>query len=145
MSVYLKIKVTSLAAEAVLIRREERKYLAAARRRNDAKARATFESLQSHRKLIVRAECRAAHLARGFLAGVDYRAIERKCHSKPDWAKVQKLVERYAVGWDKANLAMAFTEWKDLQDKPLPPAALVPKVKPPSLGRRIVAALTGTS
>jgi hypothetical protein len=81
MSTYLKIKIASLAAEARIIRNEEHKLLAKHRKwkakaesRKGAEPPALFFSIEQHRKQVVRGECRAAHLAQGYIRGTAYRA-----------------------------------------------------------------------
>lgn len=109
MHVYLKIKVVSLAAEAALIRREERKL----KRSKTPRATAARAGLSDHRRGLVRVEARNACLAYAFLRGRAYRQVEAKAFSLPDWSRVGKLVERYAEG-DKREVMRRFSEWKDI-------------------------------
>jgi hypothetical protein len=97
----LKVKRKSLAAEAKIIRKEERKALSSARwelARGRAAGNTTldpnkwadaarsgygqFRTLQEHRKVAVRGASRAAHLAHAFLTGRTYKCVERS--TKPD-------------------------------------------------------------
>ena len=87
MSVYLKIKLKSLAAEARIIRAQERK--------TKGQWNATRESLYRHRIDVVRKVSRETHLAYGFLRGRTYEQMERSCYSPPDWKAVEKMVEKY--------------------------------------------------
>lgn len=115
MHVYLKVKVSSLAAEARIIRNLEQKQLAYLRRTPnwpETVAALPFWGLRKHRTWDVRREARSSCLAYGFLRGRAYRAIEAKCYSKPDWKRVQSLIERYGEG-DKRILIQKFSEWKD--------------------------------
>lgn len=64
----LKIKAKSLAAEARIIRREERRFKGWKR-----------ESLQMHRRGIVRDTARATYLAIAFMKGRPYADLEAKC------------------------------------------------------------------
>lgn len=108
---YLKVKLKSLAAEAKIIQFEER-------RNPDWKI-----GLADHRRTVVRGEARHTLLAYSFLRGVPYKAVESKCHTKPDWNKVQKMVIKYGVYWGdephqdykKAleEQAMAFKDWRN--------------------------------
>lgn len=114
----LKVKALSLSAEAVIIRRLERK-LAKARsawnRSQNVHVRDKFLSLQHHRKQVVRPEARATHLARMFLKGLDYLQVENKCNEAPNWKKVLELILRYgpsAPGWDKRDANQRFEEWR---------------------------------
>lgn len=101
--VYLKIKVTSLAAEARLIRAEERRWPGQSVVRT---------GLHQHRVLDVRRESRSACLAYGFLRGRAYRVLEATSFTEPDWKRVQTLVEKYAGG-DPRDIRQRFAEWKD--------------------------------
>lgn len=101
--IYLKMKIKSLAAEAQIIRREERRF-----KRGDHPIRV---GLSAHRRIDVRQEARAAGLAYGFLRGRDYRRLEAKTHTKPDWARVEKLALKYGVD-DQRDLKQRFAEWK---------------------------------
>lgn len=86
---YLKIKIKSLAAEAQIIRHEEKKYWGGSALRT---------GLHLHRVHEVRSECRSAGLAYGFLRGKhSYTAIEASTHTKPDWKRVEALVLKYAT------------------------------------------------
>lgn len=91
----LKIKIKSLAAEAVIIRSAERKALQSCRylRRNNpsdvggiANDHSEYERLRNHRVLDVRQESRAAQIALAYLLGKPYAAIETppKTHVR-DW------------------------------------------------------------
>jgi len=113
---YLKVKVNSLAAEAAIIRREERK---ASKRRNTP----LKVGLSEHRRGIVRFEARHSQLAYGFLRGMPYERIESKCSIKPRWSKIRKMIDKYGIqrdwshesrtDWDKRfNEQMeAFKKW----------------------------------
>jgi hypothetical protein len=134
MSIELKVKALSLAAESAIIRRQQRK-LESARHRlgqwraNEAARKhraaleanptlegaqeaqkifdaleytdllngndATWMSLQHHRRQDVRRASRETHLARMFIAGTPYRAVEYKTYSEPNWDAVARLVRRY--------------------------------------------------
>jgi len=86
MLIYLKIKIKSLAAEAQIIRKEERKWPGTTAERH---------GLHSHRVLDVRREARSALLAYGYLRGRKYLQLEPKCSEAPNWRRIGKLVERY--------------------------------------------------
>ncbi len=109
----LKVKIKSLAAEARIIRLEEKR---ASKRRyikpsvsisrvwtyhgdNDLR-----ESLHRHRIDVVRVEARHSLLAYAFLRGVPYAAVERRpkigCQKfsqwvPPNWAKVEAMVIKF--------------------------------------------------
>ena len=85
---YLKIKIKSLAAEAQIIRHEERKYWGGSSLRI---------GLHLHRVNEVRSESRSAGLAYGFLRGkYPYAALEASIHTKPNWKRVEILMLKYA-------------------------------------------------
>ena len=109
MEVYLKIKIMSLAAEARIIRTEERK------RPGPSDAR---QGLHQHRVQDVRRECRSASLAYGFLRGRGYRALEAKCYEEPRWGRVIELVRKYGeTGLPVDALKKAVKDWKELDVK----------------------------
>lgn len=101
MSIELKIKAMSLAEEARIIRREE----CIAKDRGE---RGLYERLNWHRRYPVRREARHTHLARAYLKGVPYRAVERKAHEAPSIRKIADMVRRY--GSQKLDVAQAAEE-----------------------------------
>lgn len=94
----MRVKVKSLAAEATIIRLEERRALG----RNDIDL---YVSLSGHRRLEVRQEQRSALLAYAFVRGRDYGRCEKPGKDNPpDLKRVQQLVEKYGSpvsGWPK--------------------------------------------
>lgn len=118
MKTHLKIKIASLAAEAKIIKANERKWKAAPRK-GSADPHPMFFSLQGHRLGVVRPEARCSLLAYGFLRGRRYRQLEAKCHPESDeaykqrWNRVQEIVARFSGG-DKRDIAQRLTEWKDV-------------------------------
>jgi hypothetical protein len=103
--VYLKVKIKSLAAEAKIIRTEERK---------NKKAR---QGLAEHRRTVVRNEARHSLLAYGFLRGKTYHQLETKCHQEPNWDKVGRMVEKYGVQWDPATSYSTYKVAREDQKK----------------------------
>jgi hypothetical protein len=101
MRTYLKMKCMSLAAEAAIIRREEKKWPGES---------AVRTGLYLHRINDVRRECRSANLAYAFLRGRPYRQVEAKCHEAPNWPRVQKLAEKYGEG-DQREIRQRLEEW----------------------------------
>lgn len=106
MSLELKVKACSLAAEAAIIRRIERKRIKAARTLASGncspdRAYSDYHSLRAHRVLIVRPEARATHLARGFLSGLPYQRIEtgrKDAASRPNLAHERRAtLENYIL------------------------------------------------
>ena len=85
MSIELKIKSKHLALEPAIIRKEEKKLLKQIRYHKEKQDSQTahqlfykYVSLHDHRKINVRNESRATLLARAFIAGIPYRAVEQK-------------------------------------------------------------------
>lgn len=101
MSVYLKIKLKTLAVEARIIRAQEKK--------TNGKWNATRESLYLHRTKDVRGESRATGLAYGFLRGRKRRQIECKALTEPKWDRVEAMVKKYGT------LDERFKEWRDAE------------------------------
>ena len=105
---HLKIKLKTLAAEATLIRKEERKALEAGRHglhadRDDYERHyRAYESLRDHRTGIVRSTARINNLAYGFLRGRAYAEMEAKTTSEVDLVAVYKLVQRFGTPEDLA-------------------------------------------
>lgn len=100
MKVYLKVKIKSLAAESAIIRKDEQRH------RGDLRT-----SLYLHRILEVRREARSAGLAYGFLRGRDYRRLEAKSYTAPDWSRVEGLIKKYGEG-DARERMQKFSEWR---------------------------------
>lgn len=106
----LKVKIKSLAAEAGIIRLEERR----ARKCDQLRC-----ELHEHRVKDVRREQRHSLLAYAFLRGVPYAKVEPKVGkegvpeyvSRPDWVRVGKLVEKFGTVDARAVQAAAFKEW----------------------------------
>lgn len=116
----LKVKIKSLAAEAPMIRMEERR--AKGRRLAEAfvgRDDALREELYRHRLDVVRPEQRASLLAYAFLRGRPLATVEKKCRpgNEPDWKRVGQLVEKFGVVYtakaDKEAQADRLREWRD--------------------------------
>lgn len=91
--IYLKIKLKSLAAEAKIIRREEKK------------GGEFREGLYRHRIDVVRHEARHTILAYNFIRGVSYKQTEPKTNTPINTDKVKAMVKRYGkqrgpIDWD---------------------------------------------
>lgn len=83
----LKVNVKSLAAEARVIRCEERKC------RNDE----VRGCLHWHRVGHLRREARIALLSYALIRGVPYRAVEVDAKREPDWKRVEKKAEKFSL------------------------------------------------
>ena len=109
----LRVKVGSLAAEARIIRRLEASIRRKWRKSRERTAEQVAELhhrhfvLREHRIREVRPEARATQLAIGFLRGRSYQQMEPTTKSKPDWARVERLVKRYGSA-EKAALVAAW-------------------------------------
>jgi len=87
----LKVKIKSLAAEAKIIRLEERKVLGWKKPDGDL-----YRSLREHRITDVRKDQRASMPAYGYIRGVPYSAIEKPNQDNPpDLARVRQLVTKF--------------------------------------------------
>jgi hypothetical protein len=104
--IYLKVKIKSLAAEAGIIRKEEKRHRGEVR-----------SQLHQHRVLDVRREARAAILACGFLRGRDYRRMEMTPRERPAWKRVEDLVKKYGQD-DIRDRMQRFSEWRSAADTP---------------------------
>lgn len=93
MSIELKIKSKHLALEPAIIRKEEQKlhsYIKKVRAKDPKgielqkfnELNQKFFSLRQHRKEDVRQEARATYLARAFMKGTPYKAVERSRKQK---------------------------------------------------------------
>ena len=111
MKIYLKMKIMSLAAEARIIRAEEKKWPGEHPARHGP---------HRHRIHEVRAEARHALLAYGFLCGREYRQLEGNAARAPDWDRVQRLAEKFgaAAKADLPIVAQRFAQWRDAAMQP---------------------------
>jgi hypothetical protein len=80
----LRIKLKSLAEEARIIRREERKTTGYLR-----------EALYLHRINDVRRAARDAHIAYGLIKGRTIEQMEPSRKSEPNWDAVEKMLKKY--------------------------------------------------
>lgn len=119
MLVELKVKVASLAAEGAIIRRLERRRLAAFRKQKQKQKDdyanthyGEFYSLHYHRTHKLRKTARHAQLAYGFLRGIEYWRMENDIHedNAPDFKLVEKEVEKFATG-DMREVKQRFEQW----------------------------------
>ncbi len=113
MSVFLKVKAKSLAAEAAIIRIEERKQL-----KRPLEKRRFYDLLRDHRIKVVRSAARDTHLARMYLKGRDYRAVERTARETPDVDAIMRMVWMYGVhaGKPYADELKALRTWLGIKE-----------------------------
>ncbi len=116
----LKVKICSLAAEARIIKRMEKRLFKAVRR--NPKCQEQAQSLFWHRIGDVRWASRDTLLAYGFLRGHPYKTMEPKRYSDPDWKAIANMVSKYGHG-DGRAIMQHFEQWKQ--------SAGEPPVKPP--------------
>jgi hypothetical protein len=108
MSIKLKIKSKHLALEAGVIRFEEQKLKRQiewlkTHQQDEAKVRAMWESLNSHRRFDVRNEARATYLARAYIEGRKYETVEIERKDNGTFysyimPRVVSMVIRYKLG-----------------------------------------------
>lgn len=112
---YLKVKICSLAEEARIIRRIERKARQSARwlyrhQQPSDDAYRLYFGLKEHRKVDVREEARAALIAYAFLRGRAYRRCETTKRD-PKWNRVYDLVAKYGPNPNKQDAEKAIWAW----------------------------------
>lgn len=81
----LRVNIKSLAAEAVIIRKQT----------HSTKNVAIKNSLYLHRVGPLRTEARHAQLALAAIRGKDYKLIEKNAQSQPNWKKIYQKIERH--------------------------------------------------
>ena len=98
----LRVKLKSLAAESLIIKREILRY------RDDL----IRQKLHLHRVHNVREEARATNVAYGFLNGLAYGDIEASCYEEPKWHRVEAMVKKYGTEGTAEERIAALTEWR---------------------------------
>lgn len=124
MCIELKIKSKHLALEPNIIRAEERKLKQRMRYHRSKDGESTFHlewklhSLTNHRKINVRHEARATHLARAYLTGKPYKSVEqsrKKCNEYQFQVSILKrvhaMVTRYGNKEQRSITFDALKEW----------------------------------
>lgn len=122
MSIELKIKAKHLALEPAIIRKEEEKLKRRIKhhRSDDQQSSIMLEwklhSLTNHRKIDVRNESRATHLARTYIAGNPYGHAEKS--RKDDCyfvgrivPRVVAMVTRYGTGEQRKATTETILNW----------------------------------
>jgi len=95
----LKIKLKSLAEEARIIRKEERKLVQSGRGPETG-------YLSSHRKQVVRHAARSTHVAYGYIRGRTYQELEVSAKTEPDWDAIAKMVTKYSHKVDHSDMIL---------------------------------------
>lgn len=101
---YLRVKLKSLAAEAKIIRGEER-------RANGFRDFSLQNSLREHRTSTVRDASRYTLLAYQYLRGIPYAAVEKEGSKWIDWKPVLQMVHKY--GYNRRITVDDLRRWKD--------------------------------
>lgn len=149
MSVYLRVKIYTLAQEARIIRKYERRRTANTRAMKNsfvlamASGHATAwteqmklndverEKLHNHRCGVVRPEARASHLVANFFRGTALKAAEAKSYEPPDWPKMTKMVERFRPETSTPQeILQRFAEWKDAAGEWVCPPPKPKRIRP---------------
>ena len=112
----LRIKVKSLAAEAGIIRTEEKKFVGSDR-----------ESLYYHRILDVRNEARATQLAIAWFNNKPYNTVERKCKDEGKRnhyivPRMLSMIRKYGYGDGKKIEQIDIYNWMNREGQNEPPA-----------------------
>lgn len=94
------MKIKSLAAEAAIIRFEER------RTKGDLRA-----SLRNHRVEVVRQEQRSSLLAYGLLRGRSYAQLEKGAKTPADHSRIATLLHSFGPRADKQTAANIVQQW----------------------------------
>lgn len=125
MCIELKIKSKHLALEPKIIRHEENKLKRRIKshRSDDRTSSISLEwklnSLTNHRKIVVRNESRATHLARAFLAGRPYVHAEQKRKNDTYFAyyivpRVVAMVTKYGQGEQRKATKDTILNWANV-------------------------------
>lgn len=80
----LRVKLKSLAAEARIIRHEERRTRGALR-----------DELADHRRKVVRQAARNTHVAYALIRGRAIERIEPNAKTEPNWSEVKRMCAQY--------------------------------------------------
>lgn len=130
MCIELKIKSKHLALEPSIIRKEEEKLKRRIKHHRSNDQTSAFSlvwklnSLTNHRKIDVRNESRATHLARTYLAGKPYSRAE--CKRMDDYYFVQyilprvvAMVTKYGKGEQRKATKDVILNWANVENKAL--------------------------
>lgn len=144
MFAYIKLKLKSHALEAKVARRDEIKYRDQARvlfasvQRAEVRDEDGLETdyrskivesvvrmrqmrldFYEHRTRHLRREVRASLIGYGFLRGKDYKTMEVKTYSYPDWDRVGEFIAIFSTAESKNENLQRFAEWSDKADNVL--------------------------
>lgn len=102
----LRVKIKSLAAEALIIRAEERRVAFPMSKTN----------LANPRRVEVGGEARSAILAYRCIRGKSYSSTEAPWSSEPDWKRIKTLARKYGARFDLSDLTRHELEDKIRED-----------------------------
>lgn len=97
----LRVKAKSLAAEAIIIRKEEKRSQGALR-----------NELHDHRVNVVRKVARETGIAYGIIKGRTLSQMEQISYEAPDWDKIRAMVKKYGHTSDATTLEQQIAGWK---------------------------------
>jgi hypothetical protein len=126
MTVELKIKAKHLALEPQIIRFEEKKLKKRIKHHRSGDEESSISltwklhSLTNHRKINVRNESRATHLARTYLAGKPYVYCERKRNDNSYFTmyivpRVLAMVTKYGKGEQRKATKETIVAWANVK------------------------------
>lgn len=99
----LRVKIKTLAAESLIIKREMLRF----RTTNPY-----YERLHLHRVHDVREEARATNIAYGFLNGLAYHEIETASYHEPKWDRVAAMIKKYGTEGTAEERIRDLKEWQ---------------------------------
>lgn len=118
--VRLKKRIRVLTAQGMSLRVDADKWLKWSRKAEEARHKnsflTTYDSLTYQRKVTLRKEARAHHLAYGFLRGVDYKRMEHKAYELPVWELVLEIITECSKK-DSRDINQKFAEWTEDSSK----------------------------
>jgi len=101
-TLFLKMKLKSLMAEAAMLRKHEVKCL--------GRHTEVAKSLKCHRIGIIRSESRDSLIAYGFLRGKTYAQVEGIRYSEPDQKNIARMIVKYGHNVDKFDVEKFFKD-----------------------------------
>ena len=132
---FLKVKIKALAAEARIIRFQERKSVGDIR-----------SALSNHRRGDVRRAARETLLAYGYLRGRTYAQVEASTNSTPNWKRVAAMVKRYGpFSYDPTPLEDWATDARTRPRPDLGGTTVGPAVHRVGVVSKVVASVRGSS
>jgi hypothetical protein len=133
-TIFLRVKVKSLAEEAKIIRFEERKQhwrfkMAKMLSNEEQKLSPLYFELKRHRLYDVRSEARAALLAYAFLRNKPLHKVEGVCRELPNWGRVERLVTKYGPAGAADGLKLWTETWVDNKGRYVAKGYVAPQIE----------------